>query len=275
MISMIKRTLTKILPTKTISTVFGIGQMPTWQRHWATVAAHLLMILIMHISFKHKNASILTIQDTMSIVDVAGTFMVIAIVSYLLTITIGNLYCTTENVDTDSIVIDAFAGYFLTVGMSLIAIVQIRNYSTYIIAEKICGVFLPCAPWFSSTLQIIMPIFIPFATYRTFDHWKIWPASYFSSNFTGMLPKAADTLTSAAFSIMTIYFVSFTWFGLSAASATDFFILLFHDCIYKFNIAVYIAYTWYSNIDSMQILKATGIAGILEYFDIMDIPASD
>lgn len=267
----IRRFIAKLVPGKTLSTIFGIGLLPTWQRHWGTLFATLFIAVELWIVLNGTGVNILNLHSLSNTVYIASILMSTAIIIYVISIPMIASYQTFDNTDTDSIIIEVVAGYIALIALSLITLIYIRDFINRIAISGLCTI-MPCPFWLSGALNTIAPIALPFAVYRYFDSWKIWPSSFFISGLSTVTGRISDTLTSVIYGSFTLYFISFTICDLPAAQATDFIVMLTHATLARLTAITVITYNWLVHIDIKTIAETLGITGLMDTLGIVNAP---
>ena len=212
------RVITKLFPARTISTFFGIGYLPEWQAHWASLLSVSITVLIIYVFTNFEG----------SIVDLSIVAVIISIIVFFIgLISIHILHLRDPSVD-DEIMIHIVFGQIFVLGFSAPAVVTIGG-NIVDFNDFICEKFLACAPWFYKIVTYVPILLIPYVVYRFVDNFKPWPASLLDRDYNTVVSNMCEGLINALYTLLVLYLSAFIFFGLTMDQA----LLFFHDLIHR------------------------------------------
>lgn len=269
----LKAFVSRMIPSKTIATCFGIGLLPEWSRHWASVFGSIVCIAYIGITAGELHDSIFEISKVNVLVEMASTLATFAIISYLVGMIAKIFYSFRDAEDTeneDFYVIDAFNGIVLMCAVSMIAIFSIRNVGV-VSTNYICKNFLLCNGFFIHLFYSILPVCIPFGLFRMFDTFKIWPCNKLSETPTTALLQSLDTIISVFYTTFCLYLLAFIFFDLDVISMIIFMKAFYYSTLIKVINVLSVFDILQEHEKIYAFFRDIGIIGVLNNFGIVDI----
>ncbi len=207
------KVLTICFPAKTVATFFGIGYLPEWQGHWASLLSIAFVALIAYIFAGFEEQSIIEIS-----LPAAITAIIFFFVGFI------SIYIFQLKVPEadDEIMIHIVFGQIFVLAFSGPAVISAGSYIESLI-DGICGKFMYCPPWFHKTMVYVPILSIPYFTYRFMDSFKPWPASILDKDYNSSLSNMAEATVNSFYTLLFLYLCAFIFFGLTLDEALFFF----------------------------------------------------
>ncbi|MGL5028526.1 MAG: phosphatidylglycerophosphatase, partial [Wolbachia pipientis] len=167
--------LGKVFPAKTVSSLLGIGYLPSWQNYWSSFLILFIVDVILILTY---GGEYLLYKMPDSGIVVAAVFTKLAIVMLVMQL-IGIFIFHAQDPSANSgeeIVIQIASGQVLTVALSMPAIMSIY-YAVSKLYGNICKQMFQCPFWFNDFMHFFFFLMIPYVFFNVVEVIKPWPIS--------------------------------------------------------------------------------------------------
>ncbi len=264
-----KEIYTRIIPSATIATCFGIGNLPAWARYWTSFLSFLYTCVIILSTLSENNTSFFTQIEYGVLVKTGVKIAISAFFVFVFGSIAAKLY-SIRTEKFDSIVINVFFGYLLTFAISLIGIEEIKINSIRFF-NLACGKYIVCNDFFSNLFSSLLPCSITFVVYSMVDKIKIWPNNIFAANHVcGVTVGFFEIIISSIYSSIIILLISMIIFDLDIVVASNY---LSQIVILTLSRITEITKSYYSSImtiDIFTIMENIGLTGFLDSIGLLE-----
>ncbi|MFV9838867.1 MAG: phosphatidylglycerophosphatase [Aaplasma endosymbiont of Hyalomma asiaticum] len=207
-----------IVPTRLVGTFMGIGHLPAWQEHWASLAvlmvAHILCYIV------HGSPPSLANAAFGSGLVIAPFFLQVSIGLLVLGI-VSIFICNNHgagSMPSDVIVVQVAFGQLLTAALSMPATVALYESAIYIYNKVCIGIFM-CPFWLNYFMHFLVFFIVPFLFFNIVIIIKPWPMSLLQLRCNNCVSVMAEGAVLAFYSVMIMYMIAFICVGLQMPSA--------------------------------------------------------
>ncbi|MGN7678540.1 MAG: phosphatidylglycerophosphatase [Anaplasma sp.] len=200
-----------VIPGRVISTFLGIGYLPAWQEHWASLAA----LLISHIAYYMIQGLFPPLSEAAfaSGLGMAPFFLQIAtslLVVGVLSIFVFQSSNQEKRLDNaaDTVVIQAAFGQLLSVALAMPAVVSLYNVvgGSY---DKICAKIFQCPLWINYSMHLLIFFLVPFVFFNLLIVLRPWPASMLRLRYSNCLSIMSEGAVLSIYSVVLMYMLAF------------------------------------------------------------------
>lgn len=214
----------KILGSRMFSSVFYLGFLPDWNRHWSAAFAVLTSVIFIF-NFFGLNASPGIIAYSMAL-----KFIYILIFAMIM-IPLFRFVYKPQNLDV--ITIDAYLSQILVFALCVPAIVHIDAGITSLLI-KACNSFLYCNKFIFSSSRIFLTLLGPYMILRFFDIFEFWPSGYMFLYLKNSYLRLIAGIIPAIYTSISIYLFCFLFFDLELSEVISFYKAIFLAVYYTF-----------------------------------------
>lgn len=209
--------LGKVFPAKTISSLLGIGYLPSWQNYWSSFL--ILFIVDVILIFTYGGEYLLYKMPDSGIV-VAAVFTKLAIVMLVMQL-IGIFIFHAQDPSANSgenIVIQIASGQVLTVALSMPAIMSIY-YAVSKLYGNICKQILQCPFWFNDFMHFFFFLMIPYVFFNVVEVIKPWPISSIQLSYNNAMSITFEGIFHTFYAVILLYLTAFIFCDLTMHDA--------------------------------------------------------
>jgi len=254
------KTWLKFTGIRMFSTVFYIGYLPDWNRHWSAAFSVLISIIF-----------IINITDNNFSPDIIAYYMILKFIYIfsisLFTIPLFRYVYKPENLEI--ITIDAFLAQILVFALSIPAIMHI-NIGINNMLVSACNSFLYCNKYIFIYSKVFLTLFGPYLVLRLFDILEFWPTAYMFLYFKNTYLRLIAGLIPAIYSIITIYLFCLLFFDLEFVEIIDFYKKTFLMIGKHFYILFFFLIKLFSFKSIYFFLKKIGVIFLLDKYGIIN-----
>ena len=248
-------TFGKLLGSNLIATVFFIGYLPEWSRHWSAFLSVIISLIIVY------NVS----EEQFNEIDISYILLLEFIYIYLL------VYKFSK---TENITIDAFLAQILVLGMCVPAIFYI-NKGVILFMSNVCRSFLNCSSFVFEFLVLFVTLIVPYFILRFFDILEFWPTNQMFLYAELSFNRIIAGIIPALYAIIFIYLASFLFFDLTLVKVIDFYSIVFKK-IYLHSIFVFFIINKVFNWKAFYVfMKKIGVISFLDKLGLINIKHYD
>ncbi|MGN7661325.1 MAG: phosphatidylglycerophosphatase [Anaplasma sp.] len=198
-----------VIPGRVISTFLGIGYLPAWQEHWASLAA----LLVSHIAYYMTQGLFPPLSEAAfaSGLGMAPFFLQVAIA--LLLVGVLSIFVFQNSREgrldsADTVVIQAAFGQLLSVAIAMPAVVSLYNAvgSSY---DKICAGVFQCPLWVNYSMHLLIFFLVPFVFFNLLILLRPWPASMLRLRYSNCLSIMTEGAVLSIYSMVLMYMLAF------------------------------------------------------------------
>lgn len=216
---LVLKLVSALVPARLVNTFLGVGYLPAWQEHWAS----LLALIVTHVScyIVHGTPPALASAAFNSGLVVAPFFLQVAL--GLLALGITSIFVHNSDRSSgeslgDAMVIQIAFGQLLTVAVSMPAVVTLYESVAYLYNKVCVGIFM-CPTWFNYLMNFLVFFIIPFVFFNFAIIVKPWPMSMLQLRFSNCVSIMAEGAVLALYSSIAMYILAFVFLGLQVTSA--------------------------------------------------------
>lgn len=203
--------MNKFLPSKIISTFFGLGYLPTWQHYWTAAGAIVLLYLVMFFrgDFFVYSADIITLMpETGFVALVLGVLLLV--LGMLCIFSFHTIRPSAASSTEIMIHVAVFQILFVAFGMPVTNSVAKSIYSAY---DFVCIDVIPCSWWILSSIKFFTGAAIPFVFFVIILTISPWPSVIIQLRYNNALSIMFEGLIFFVYTMLAAYFIAFTFFG--------------------------------------------------------------
>ena len=258
-------TFGKLLGSNLIATVFFIGYLPEWSRHWSAFLSVIISLIIVY------NVS----EEQFNEIDISYILLLEFIYIYLLANLMVPIFRKVYKFSkTENITIDAFLAQILVLGMCVPAIFYI-NKGVILFMSNVCRSFLNCSSFVFEFLVLFVTLIVPYFILRFFDILEFWPTNQMFLYAELSFNRIIAGIIPALYAIIFIYLASFLFFDLTLVKVIDFYSIVFKK-IYLHSIFVFFIINKVFNWKAFYVfMKKIGVISFLDKLGLINIKHYD
>ncbi|QJC27735.1 hypothetical protein ANPL_03385 [Anaplasma platys] len=216
---LVLKLVSAILPVRLVNTFLGVGYLPAWQEHWAS----LLVLIVTHVSCYIVQGSPPSLAGAAfnSGLIIAPFFLQVALGLLVLGVVSMFIYNNERGSGEslgDAVVIQIAFGQLLTAAVSMPAVVTIYEGVIYLYNKVCIGIFM-CPIWFNYFMNFTVFFVIPFVFFNLVIVIKPWPMSTLQLRYNNCVSVMSEGAVLALYSAIAMYIIAFVFLGLQVTSA--------------------------------------------------------
>ncbi len=249
-----------IVGSAPISTVFYIGYLPEWGRHWSALFSVIFSIILIYNTCGFEN-SYLAMSYILLLQSIYGFLL-----ANLMVPIFRKSHPFAKN---ESIVIDSFIAQSFFFAMSVPAIVHIASIIDGI-TSHLCQVVFICNPFVLKVLFTILTLLGPYFILRFFDVMEFWPTSRMFLYTELSINRIIAGIIPALYSLLFLYLFAFLFFDLTLVQVLDFYKVVFHHT-YTHLMLIFLVLKKTFTFKNLYILcKKIGIIGAMDHYGLIN-----
>jgi hypothetical protein len=250
----------KIIGSEIVSTVFYIGYLPEWSRHWSAFASIIFSIVLIH-----------------NIVGLDGDHLLMSYVLFLQAIygfLLANImvpifrkvYPFSKN---ENVVIDSFIAQALFFSLSVPAIIHIGTHVDNI-TNHLCKVVFICNPFVLKIMFVFLTLLGPYFILRFFDIMEFWPTNKMFLYAEFSINRIIAGIIPVLYALVFLYIFAFLFFDLTVLQVIAFYKVVFYK-FYLHSIFIFFILKKTFTIKNLYILcKKLGIISLMDHYGIIN-----
>lgn len=254
-----------IVGSAPISTVFYIGYLPEWSRHWSAFSAVIFSLIVLYNSCGF-DASYYDMSYVLFLEFLYGFLL-----ANLMVPIFRKAYQFSKN---DNIVVDAFLAQVLLLAMCVPAIVHINIHVLDAVAF-LCKMFFTCNAFFTKFFITVLTLLSPYFILRFFDIMEFWPTNKMFLYSELSFNRIIAGLIPVIYAVIFIYVTAFLFFDLTLVEVINFYKVVFSR-VCKHIVLVLALLRNTITVKNFYILcKKLGLVGLLDSYGLINMKHYD
>ena len=215
--------MTVVIPVRVVSTFFGIGHLPAWQEHWASLAVLLMTHTVCYIVY--GSFPPLAEAASGSGLVLAAFFLQVSVCIFILGL-VSVFICLSDKDSSislgEAVVVQYSFGQLLTASIGMPASVSMYETLAHVY-NGICVKVFGCPVWFNYVMHLFIFFIVPFVFYNVVIIIKPWPMSFLQLRYSNCFSVMMEGVVLAFYSILSMYTIAFIFSGLYVTGAIKYF----------------------------------------------------
>lgn len=254
------RNILKIFGSRVFSTVFYIGYLPDWNRHWTAFFSVIMSVVFIY------NIAGFSAKPELIAYYMLLKFIYLSVFSWVLVPLFKYSY---RPANLEIITIDAYLAQVLMFALSVPAILHI-NSGIISLMTRACNSFLYCSDLVFGFSSLFLTLLGPYLLLRFFDAMEFWPTANLFLYYKNNLIRLFAGLVPALYAIFTIYLFSLLFFDLEIGEIISFYRVVFKLTYFHLILAAAILLKFFKLQNLYILAKKIGVIGLLDRYGLIN-----